>query len=1105
MDSPEAFGRPQTVHHGTPSLKPRENANVYDREKLKRERVKFERRVHLFFKLLHELYARDFRLDDLPDDIGESYLAMTLDRPMTRHTRPTKQAEKNAPLNVMLGAIKSLRGRLKELEKTGRLRQCLPKEEDQAKALGGYDGLSPRYGQLMQALLIGGSITLVEDDPLLTTLLSFFRRPRSILGLRSILLQSGAGQDSQVTIRFDRQEDRKTIKAAEITADFWCLAYPRSKANGISPRSESAEHGERPIEGGLLWIPRLNHNASYSALAKPTHPDFATDVRGEAPRPEILLRLLLLAIVHRRIARYYFSELYASSGDLSAFREYIYHRVSSLRYLARVSLYLMHWQRAVTHWENMVGDKLAGWNKDAGPFPPDQLAWWTKAIFDNVGLGCRAFAGGDFGTTKILLRELAGVRLRELQAFRATLSRELAHARMKSYAGTWLAWLDRLQLDADEILEDSRENEFDQLRTECADPFLLLAEEVGRLRRDLEVQSIRFLEEKGDWDGTLEEVLRDDIVKQIRAILHRSPDETANTEPRRPSRLHGEEILRNLLGVPSSKLPIKVNLDLPPVDKLLEQLASLASDVREPDFSERVEIAKSLLDVEPGEFVDCYVSALRFASGAVKLGRLLHLLTVMSGPLTQHKTGIVTLAENVLSRLKAILSLIGTLERPDQNTRMYSERIREYLRGELDKADLDHAVLKSLAAFDHANPWLDLDEEKRPRRDDSRVYAAEMGDGFLTSARRQALFLQEKARLTVFESRGDYNLYRARSLLVVARSIYLQADLDCDFSRSLSWLHRASRLLSESGEAHVLERVGVLRARAECRMLWADLRLARAANQRTTDAWRESVRFCRNQLELARSALTRAVRIYEGRKRNVLWWLRLSRDLSQWSIEAAVLSVVGFPTRTDPGTVNPGVLIQTQTPRTDVRHWGGADMAFERFEEILGFGLTAIHSTMNSIQRATRKKSQDQLTFAERASLEEWRRSVGQWLCLLAVTYWHDALQYLAVVNSAPRSLNTSKSFWLLFWDRWESLNKAHRLHEMVAEIRHDLRLALPGSSEVWVHLKDADRLWDGGNGSPDGWLVVRQGVLDTMRQLCQPDKSKDIKLKEKLYDQYFI
>ena len=75
----------------------------------------------------------------------------------------------------------------------------------------------------------------------------------------------------------------------------------------------------------------------------------------------------------------------------------------------------------------------------------------------------------------------------------------------------------------------------------------------------------------------------------------------------------------------------------------------------------------------------------------------------------------------------------------------------------------------------------------------------------------------------------------------------------------------------------------------------------------------------------------------------------------------------------------------------------------------------------------------------------------------------------------------------------------------MVAEIRHDLRLALPGSSEVWVHLKDADRLWDGGNGSPDGWLVVRQGVLDTMRQLCQPDKSKDIKLKEKLYDQYFI
>ena len=76
------------------------------------------------------------------------------------------------------------------------------------------------------------------------------------------------------------------------------------------------------------------------------------------------------------------------------------------------------------------------------------------------------------------------------------------------------------------------------------------------------------------------------------------------------------------------------------------------------------------------------------------------------------------LAEAWLDRLRVVLALIGPLEGGNgvEATRRYSERIREHLRVETDKSDLEHAVLKTLAAFCHANPWLDLDKA-HPERD----------------------------------------------------------------------------------------------------------------------------------------------------------------------------------------------------------------------------------------------------------------------------------------------------------------------------------------------------------------------------------------------------
>ena len=126
-----------------------------------------------------------------------------------------------------------------------------------------------------------------------------------------------------------------------------------------------------------------------------------------------------------------------------------------------------------------------------------------------------------------------------------------------------------------------------------------------------------------------------------------------------------------------------------------------------------------------------------------------------------------------------------------------------------------------------------------------------------------------------------------------------------------------------------LDRVAVLRARAECLLLQADLMLSLAENRKNWDTWTQSLNFAERRLALGRAALSRTLRIFEGRQRNVSWWLRLTRDAAQWSIEAAILNITSFPLW-KPRQV--GVLSTVQC-----------------FEEVLDIGLAAIRASMDSV------------------------------------------------------------------------------------------------------------------------------------------------------------
>jgi len=102
-----------------------------------------------------------------------------------------------------------------------------------------------------------------------------------------------------------------------------------------------------PVEGGGYWMRRQLRDEIYAANSSQTGTAVLRGLvqglqdRGQ-PRPEALVRTilqcLLLSFHHDRIARYYYFNNYVQSQDAFAFFEYVYHRVSSIRYLTRLVL-----------------------------------------------------------------------------------------------------------------------------------------------------------------------------------------------------------------------------------------------------------------------------------------------------------------------------------------------------------------------------------------------------------------------------------------------------------------------------------------------------------------------------------------------------------------------------------------------------------------------------------------------------------------------------------------------------------------------------------------------------------------------------------------------
>jgi hypothetical protein len=95
------------------------------------------------------------------------------------------------------------------------------------------------------------------------------------------------------------------------------------------------------LSGGGVWFDRATRDYIYSRNSKyGSTDDFAKFLKGdhnENRKPSnVLFQLFLLTTTHQQISRSYYNRAFCQSRDCFAFLEYTYHRVSSIRYLAKL-------------------------------------------------------------------------------------------------------------------------------------------------------------------------------------------------------------------------------------------------------------------------------------------------------------------------------------------------------------------------------------------------------------------------------------------------------------------------------------------------------------------------------------------------------------------------------------------------------------------------------------------------------------------------------------------------------------------------------------------------------------------------------------------------
>ena len=115
----------------------------------------------------------------------------------------------------------------------------------------------------------------------------------------------------------------------------------------LTALSEIPGLGITRISGGGVWFDRATRDTVYTQNTEYTSTsrlkDFLRLPAGEYKETRtVIMQLFLLTTTHQRISRSYYNRAFVQSRDCSAFLEYTYHRVSAIRYLAKLIAVVEH-------------------------------------------------------------------------------------------------------------------------------------------------------------------------------------------------------------------------------------------------------------------------------------------------------------------------------------------------------------------------------------------------------------------------------------------------------------------------------------------------------------------------------------------------------------------------------------------------------------------------------------------------------------------------------------------------------------------------------------------------------------------------------------------
>lgn len=648
IDSPETIGRPQTVHHGTPTLKLPDSQDSQDN--FSRRLDKFTKRVSGFFNFLTTLMTKEARPDSDPEssghqaaDIGESFICVAFAPPSPRRSRE----EAAATLSVVGTLVAQFREALQNMGTLVQLNDNGPQPAEVSE---------PRidYHSIIVSLFTPQSTCTLENSRILT----FFRRPRSHLAYQTLLRWP-----------LSRPGDAHPILCPEAWNELYGVGQKGEQSDGPFAYNNNDQTQAIRLPGGQLWLPRLTRNRHYFLITEPGQRAAKELWKGKGLNANeiatAILSLLTTAIVHRRAARYYFSDVYEATGDMAAFREYIYHRVSYLRTLCRFLGVSKH-GATIPGKDEWSTRKLVAWA--IGHYRnPDENPW--KALPETPA---------SAPTWNDIRMEVRRAWREELGAFHATLSREFGTVLQNLYAGTWIRFADHiLEIDVHEMFIE------DFFGIDDRDPEIeLCKEDIGYLKEELHAQVRKARFEMADWSGLL-------------ATRGTDAEESVNKE---------HPLYTDVFGKSGSE-------------------PRCEHDALTSDYVNRV-ISKRKKRM-PADFVECFIRLLDLTADWLGRAEIYHELTRpgdVHDEAAQQQMLFLIKAEKVLVRLDMWIKAIdreGVSIGNDGKMPPFSHEIKQHLRDRLAKHQLGVLAARARFGFNRLNA---IDESAAPNpevRDDA--------------------------------------------------------------------------------------------------------------------------------------------------------------------------------------------------------------------------------------------------------------------------------------------------------------------------------------------------------------------------------------------------